>query len=162
MNSLKSLGVAEMTSISRGMVSAWQDLRLVGPGHVIVPLTAGLHYSRLDPYAVRMSFETGLGEPVEWTFGRDLLAAALRGPEGLGDVRAWPTAASAASPGSAAGVREKVLNIVLGPPSGCARFEADAAGIAAFLTRTYELVPIGQESACLNLDAGLAELLSQA
>jgi copper oxidase (laccase) domain-containing protein len=61
-----------------------------------------------------------------------------------------------------AGAGEKILNIVLGPPSGCARFEVGAAAIEAFLARAYELVPAGQESACLNLDAELTELLSQA
>jgi hypothetical protein len=152
MNLPMSLGVAEMSSTSRGMVCAEQDLRLIGPGDVVVPLKAGLRYNREDPYAIRMSFNTGLGEPVEWAFGRDLLAAALLAPEGMGDVRAWPSA----------GAGEKLLNIVLGSSDGYAHFETGAAGIEAFLTRTYELVPSGQEFACLNFDAELAELLSQA
>lgn len=149
-----SLGVAEMSGSNRGIVLAEQDLRLVGPGAVTVPVTAGLSYSRQDPYAVRMSFDVGTDEPVNWTFGRDLLAAGLHAPEGLGSVRTWPSAASAAG--------EKILNIVLGPPDGYARFEASAAGIEAFLDRTFELVPAGQESAHLNLEAELAEFLSQA
>jgi hypothetical protein len=150
-----------MSSINRDTVSARQDLLLVGPDHLIVPLTAGLSYSRQDPYAVVVSLDVSLDEPVVWAFGRDLLAAALHGPEGIGDVRAWPSAVSDAA-GDEAGSWEKILNIVLGPPSECARFEASAAGIEAFLARTYELVPAGQESDCLNLDAELAELLSQA
>lgn len=149
-----------MSSINRDTVSARQDLLLVGPDDVIVPLTAGLSYSRQDPYAVRVSLDVSLDEPVVWVFDRDLLAAALHGPEGIGDVRAWPSAPAPA--GEEAGSWEKILNIVLGPPSECARFEASAAGIEAFLARTYELVPAGQESACLNLDAELSELLSQA
>jgi hypothetical protein len=156
-----SQGVAEMSSTSRGTVSAEQDLRLIGPGHVVVPLTADLHYSREDPYAVMMSIYASAGEPVDWSIDRDLLAAALHTRQGIGDVRVWPSAASApAEEGADAG--EKILNIVLGPPGGCARFEASAAGIEAFLVRTYELVPAGEESACLNLDAELTELLSQA
>lgn len=162
MTSPMSLGVAEMSSTSRGTVFARQSVRLVGPDDVIVPLTADLNYSSQDPYAVRMSFDAGLGEPVEWFLGRDLLAAALHAPEGIGDVRAWPSAAPAASPGNGAGTGEKILNIVLGSPDGYARFEAGAAGIEAFLARTYELVPGGQEPACLNLDAELTELLGQA
>jgi hypothetical protein len=141
-----------MGSINRDTVSARQDLRLVGPGHLIVPLTAGLSYSRQDPYAVRMSLDVSLDEPVVWAFDRDLLAAALHAPAGIGEVRAWPSAEA----------QEKILNIVLGPPSGRARLEASAAGIEAFLTQTYELVPAGQETACLNIDAELTELLSQA
>jgi hypothetical protein len=150
-----------MSSINRDMVSARQDLLLIGPDHVIVPLTAGLSYCRQDPYAVRVSLDVSLDEPVVWVFDRDLLAAAVHAPVGIGDVRAWPSAVSAAA-GEEAGCWEKILNIVLGPPSECARFEASAAGIEAFLARTYELVPAGQESACLNLDVELAELLSQA
>jgi hypothetical protein len=150
-----------MTSTNRDTVSARQDLLLIGPDDMIVPLTAGLSYTREDPYAVRVSLDVSLDEPVVWAFSRDLLAAALHGPEGIGDVRAWPSAVSAAA-GEEAGSWEKILNIVLGSPSECARFEASAAGIEAFLARTYELVPAGQESAFLNLDAELAELLSQA
>ena len=149
-----SLGVAEMSSINRGTVSAGLDLRLVGPDGVMVPLRADLHYSSQDPYAIRMSFDAGTGEPVKWTFSRDLLAAALHGREGIGEVRAWPSVASATG--------EKTLTIVLGPPGGCARFEVGAAVIEAFLARTFELVPGGQETDCLDLDAELAELLSQA
>jgi hypothetical protein len=152
-----------MSSINRDMVSARQDLLLVGPDHVIVPLTADLSYTRQDPYAVTVSLDVNLDEPVVWAFGRDLLAAALHGPEGIGDVRAWPSAVSAEVEAEEEdGSWEKILNIVLGPPSECARFEASAAGIEAFLAQTYELVPAGQESAFLNLDAELAELLSQA
>jgi Streptomyces sporulation and cell division protein, SsgA len=150
-----------MSSIDRDMVSARQDLLLIGPGNVTVPLMAGLYYSRQDPYAVRMSFDTTMDEPVVWTFDREMLAASLDAPEGIGDIRTWPSARSVSAK-TEADAGEKILNIVLGPPSGCARFEVDAAGIEAFLTQTYELVPAGQESACLNLDAELAELLSQA
>ena len=153
MTSLMSLGVAEMSTTNRGTISTEQDVRLVGPDDVIVPLTTYLHYRRQDPYAIMMSLDTGLEEPVVWALERDLLTAALHSPEGIGDVRAWPSA----MPGG-----EKLLNIELGPPSGYARFEASAAEFGAFLARTYELVPAGQESACLNIDAELTELLNQA
>lgn len=151
-----------MNNINRDTVSAKQELRLLGPDDLIVPLTARLSYSRHDPYALTMSFEPGMGEPVEWTFSRDLLASALHGPEGIGDVRAWPSVALPSLTEGAADAGEKILNIMLGSPTGRACFEASAPGIEAFLTRTYELVPGGQESACLNLDAELTELLSQA
>jgi len=145
-----------MSSTDGGTISAGQDLRLIGPDDLIVPLACGLHYSREDPYAIKMSLDAGRPEPVEWTFGRDLLAAALNGPEGIGDVRAWPSAASGDEPG------ETTLNIELGPPNGCARFKVGATGVEAFLARTYELVPSGQESDFLDLDAWLTELLDQA
>jgi hypothetical protein len=161
MNSPMSLGVAEMSSTDRDIVRAEQELRLIGPEQLIVPLTAEWCYRRQDPYGVTMSLDTGADEPVEWTFARDLLAEALLAPAGLGDVQAWPAAESAGPQEDGAGT-EKILNIVLGSADGRARFEAGAAGIEAFLARTYELVPDGQESGCLDLDAGLAELLAQA
>jgi hypothetical protein len=161
MTSPMSLGVAEMTSSNTDMVWAEQELLLIGPEQLIVALTAEWCYSRQDPYAVRMSLDTGADEPVKWTFSRDLLAAALLAPEGIGDVHAWP-ATSAATAEDGAGAGEEILNIMIRSPDGCAHFEADAAGIEEFLARTYELVPAGQESGYLNIDAGLTELLTQA
>lgn len=142
-----------MSTTNHGTISAEQDLSLVGPDDIIVPVTADLRYCRQDPYAITMSLDTGLEDPVVWALDREMLTAALHTPEGIGDVRAWPSAAPAG---------DKLLNIELGPPSGYARFEASAAEFGAFLARTYELVPAGQESACLNIDAELTELLNQA
>lgn len=161
-----SLGVAEMNGSNRDMVWAEQELRLIGPDYLIVPLMAEWSYHREDPYAVTMALHTGGDKPVTWIFGRDLLAAALVAPAGLGDVQGWPSTGSAgpAEDGAGAGASagEKILNIVLGSPDGCAFFEAGATGVEAFLAQTYEVVPAGQESGYLNLDAGLAELLTEA
>lgn len=149
-----------MSSSSGDTVSVEQGLRLVGPEHTLVPLTVGLSYSRQDPYAVTMAFGVGMGEPVSWTFARDLLAAALHAPEGIGDVRAWPsmTSADPEEYGSDGGM---ILNIELRSPHGSARLEANAAEVGAFLARTYQLLPGGQESAFLNIDAKLDEFLGQ-
>jgi hypothetical protein len=148
-----------MGSNSRTAVSAELGLGLVGPEHTIVPLMASLYYSCQDPYAVKMAFHVGTDEPVEWTLARDLLAAALHSREGIGDVQAWP---SAASQGGAAAIGPKVLNIAMTSPYGHAQFEASAAAIEAFLAQTYQLVADGQESDYLHFDAELAELLSEA
>ena len=157
-----SLGVAEMSGNDREMVRAEQDLWLIGPEEMMVPLTAEWCYSSQDPYAVTMSLHVGADEPVKWTFCRELLAVALLGPAGMGDVQAWPATMHAAAAEDGAGTGEKIINIVLDAPDGCARFEAGAAAIEKFLARTYEVVPAGQESGYLNIDAGLAELLTQA
>ena len=146
-------------------ISAELSLGLVGPQRTIVPLTAGLSYSCEDPYAVRMAFEVGTDEPVEWILARELLAAALHGSEGLGDVRAWPSAASCdpdvvAMGGGAAG--SAILNIARSSPYGQAQFEVSAKAMEDFLQRTYQLVASGQESSYLDFDAELTELLSQA
>ena len=149
-----------MSSNIRSAVSAELGLGLVGPEHTIVPLMASLYYSCHDPYAVKMAFHVGTDEPVEWTLARDLLAAALHSREGIGDVQAWPSAASSDQGGATAG--QKILNIAMTSPFGHAQFEASAAAFEAFLARTYQLVPDGQESVYLDFDAELAELLSEA
>ena len=146
-------------------ISAELGLGLVGPERRIVPLTAGLSYNCADPYAVRMAFDIGTDKPVEWILARDLLAAALHGSEGLGDVRAWPSAASCdpdvvAIGGGAAG--NAILNIAMSSPYGQAQFEVSAKAIEDFLQRTYQLVAAGQESSYLDFDAELTDLLSQA
>src|SRR6266581_1732751 len=148
-----------MNSNSRAAVSAELGLRLIGPERTIVPLMASLYYSCQDPYAVKMAFHVGTDEPVEWTLARELLAAALHSREGLGDVQAWPSAASGEG---VAGIGQKVLNISMTSPFGHAQFEASAAAIEAFLAQTYQVVPDGRESDYMDFDAELTELLSQA
>ncbi len=139
-------------------VSAELKVGLVAPENTIVPLTAGLSYTSVDPYAVRMQFRVGTDEPVEWILSRDMLAASLHACEGIGDVRAWPSAASC----DAAAAGYGILNLALSSPFGQAQFEASAQAVGAFLDHTYRLVPPGQESGHLDLDTELAELLSQA
>jgi uncharacterized protein with von Willebrand factor type A (vWA) domain len=115
---------------------------------------ASLYYSCQDPYAVKIAFHVGTDEPVEWTLARDLIAASLHSREGIGDVQAWPSAASENGP--------KTLNISMTSPFGHAQFEASAAAIETFLARTYELVPEGDESEYMDFDTELTDLLSQA
>jgi hypothetical protein len=138
------------------------ELGLVGPEQMIVPLMATLSYSCSDPYAIRMAFHVGTDEPVEWALARDLLAAALHGREGIGDVQAWPSAASCDPALDAAGVAGgTILNIAMSSPFGAAQFEISAQAVAGFLYRTYKVVAAGDESGYLDFDAELAELLSQ-
>jgi Streptomyces sporulation and cell division protein, SsgA len=143
-----------MSSNSRTTVSAELGLGLVGPERTIVPLMASLSYSCQDPYAVKIAFHVGTDEPVEWTLARDLIAASLHSRAGVGDVKAWPSAASGQGP--------KTLNISMTSPFGHAQFEASATAFETFLARTYELVPDGDESEYMDFDAELTELLSQA
>lgn len=147
-------------SSSRTAVSADLGLGLVSPEHIMVPLMASVYYSCQDPYAVKIAFHVGTNEPVEWTFARDLLAAALHSREGIGDVQAWPSAVSADQAGAAIG--RKIFNILMTSPFGHAQFEASAAAIEAFLAQTYQLVPDGAEPDYMDFDAELTELLSQA
>ncbi len=144
-------------------ISAELGLRLIVPQQTIVPLVASLYYSGSDPYAVRMAFHVGTDEPVEWIFARDLLASGIRSRQGEGDVRVWPSAKSCVEPDRSAGGPEcTVLNIELSSPFGQAHFEAPAQAMAAFLQRTYQIVPAGQESGFVDIETELNDLLRQA
>lgn len=156
-----------MNRSSSTTISSELGLRLVVPQQTIVPLVASLYYSGRDPYAVRMAFHVGTDEPVEWIFARDLLAAGIESRQGEGDVHVWPSAKSCAetdgldvigTPGSTEGA---VLNIELSSPFGQAHFEAPAGAMSAFLQRTYQIVPAGQESDYVDIEAELNDLLRQ-
>ena len=45
------------------------------------------------------------------------------------------------------------MNIAMTSPFGHAQFEAPAVAIAAFLRRTYQIVPEGQETGYIDFDA---------
>jgi hypothetical protein len=156
-----------MNRSSSTTISAELGLRLVVPQQTIVPLVASLYYSGGDPYAVRMAFHVGTDEPVEWIFARDLLAAGIDARQGDGDVRVWPSAQSCAESDGLevigdASTEGTVLNIELSSPFGQAHFEAPAQAMAAFLHRTYQIVPAGQESGYIDIEAELNDLLRQA
>ncbi len=131
-------------------VSAELDLRLVVPDHDAVPLVASLKYRGDDPYAVRMAFHVGSDEPIEWIFARELLTAVPECLAGDGDVQVWT-----------AGTDGEVLNIALSSPFGHALFEAPAAAVAAFVRRTYRLVPAGRECDFVDIESEIDELLWQ-
>ena len=126
-----------------------------------------MYYCGNDPYAVRMAFHVGTDEPVEWIFARDLLAAGIESRQGEGDVQVWPSPVSCAEADDLdvigpAGTGGKVLNIELSSPFGQAHFEAPAQAMSAFLARTYQIVPAGQESSHINIETELNDLLRSA
>jgi len=155
-----------MSRSSSTTISAELGLRLVVPQQTIVPLVASLYYSGSDPYAVRMAFHVGTDEPVEWIFARDLLATGIESRQGEGDVQVWPSARSCAEADGldvigTAGTEDTVLNIELSSPFGQAHFEAPARAMAAFLQRTYRIVPAGRESDYIDIETELNDLLGQ-
>ena len=142
-------------TMNMSTVSAELQLRYVDPRQRTLSLAASLFYSREDPYAIIIAFHVGEDEPVEWAFARDLLSMGMVGCEGVGDVRVWPSA------GSEVGAPGTVLNLELRSPSGEGHFEAPAKEISDFVRRTCQIVPVGQESAHLNFESELTDLLSQ-
>lgn len=112
------------------------------------PIEVKVTYDPLDPYAVKALFSTGTAAQVEWVFARDLLADGMFGPTGIGDVRIRPCP------------DEPVTVLIdLSSPAGTVTFEADIADLAAFLFRTYELVPPGEERRCVDYDLEMSRLL---
>jgi len=131
-------------------VRATMGLHLVVPGADVI-VDAILRYDVSDPYAIHVTFRTGPGEEgrIEWLFARQLLSAGIVSTAGDGDVRVWPSPDVDAGP----------VYVELSSPSGQALFAAPRGRLVDFLFRTYQLVPPGQESEHLDLDAELDLLL---
>jgi hypothetical protein len=130
-------------------VEATIQLRMVVADAEAVSFTASLRYAVADPYAVRAVF-TNEDQEVEWVFARDLLHRGLSAPTGDGDVHVWPSW----------GTGRELLMVSLTSPDGQAVLETSADSVRTFLDRTAVLVPYGDESLYLDLDAAVARLLS--
>src|SRR5215212_5563736 len=130
-------------------VEASVQLRLVVADADAVPLPVSLRYCATDPYAVRAVF-SGDGMEVEWVFARDLLRTGLTSPVGEGDVHVWPSW----------GTGRELLMISLTSPNGQAVLKTGAEDVRAFLDRTAAVVPDGEESLYLHLDAAAPRLLA--
>ncbi|MEV0300220.1 SsgA family sporulation/cell division regulator [Streptomyces prasinus] len=126
------------------------ELRLILSPERDLPVPARLGYRTGDPYAVHIVFHVDSGQPVHWTFARDLLIEGVFRPCGHGDVRVWPSKAAGRG----------VLLVALSSPGGDALLEVPAAPVSSWLERTLRVVPPGSESGWLGLDDGLAALLA--
>jgi hypothetical protein len=91
-----------------------------------IPVRGLLRWTSTDPHTVAMVFRPGAGT-VTWFVGRDLLAAGVHGPAGLGDVSILPDLHSSTH-------RE----LVLSSPSGRRGFRFPVAALVTFLERTHE------------------------
>lgn len=114
-----------------------------------VPTT--LSYRPADPYAVHATMNTA-SESIDWVFSRELLHDGLRHPCGVGDLHVEP------------GTDDRgrtFVSIDLSAPDGHAVLRADATDLAAFLADTFLAVPLGEESAHLDLEAVLLLLLTE-
>ncbi|MBV9291261.1 MAG: SsgA family sporulation/cell division regulator [Frankiales bacterium] len=115
-------------------------------------LDAELRYDPADPFAVSLAIGVECGEPVVWTFARDLLAAGVSAPAGEGDITVEP------DPVSAMNEDERMLRITLA--TDClATMMTSSARVVEFLVETYALVPTGSELDRVDLDAEIAALL---
>jgi hypothetical protein len=114
-------------------------------------LQGELLFDPADPYAITMHVHPVVGPPVTWTFARQLLAEGLYEPSGDGDVLVWPCLSSCG---------EAVVVIELRSPSGMAMLQTPSRAVAGFVTDVYDFVPEGTESARLDLDDMVSQLLA--
>ncbi|WP_030912123.1 SsgA family sporulation/cell division regulator [Streptomyces sp. NRRL F-5126] len=126
--------------------------RVVASSPDLETVPATLVYDRTDPFTVRMAFPplaTLEGTEVTWEFSRELLAAGMSAPAGLGDVRVRPF-----------GYGRTVLEFHA--PEGTAMVHLRTSELRRFLDRSRFLVPEGHEHLYLDLDQALTELLRDA
>src|SRR5947208_7963973 len=98
-------------------------------------LEAELRYDPSDPFAVSLAIGVDCGEPVVWTFARDLLATGVNAPSGEGDITIEPDRTETFG-------AERILRITLA--TDCmATMLASTDRIVEFLVETYSVVPTG-------------------
>lgn len=99
-------------------------------------LQCDFSYDTQDPLAVTLVLDSEGVRPVTWILSRDLLADGMTARTGEGDVTIWP-----------------LLDLDGEPSFFCVRvgsahkavFEIPAEPVAAWLARTYDMVPRGSE-----------------
>ena len=110
---------------------------------------AQLRYAADDPYAVLVTLHDEVGTSHE--VARTLLAQAITGATGTGDVRAWPMVDEHGRSLVVLHLRNSDREVVL---------ELLTTQLDRFLGRTLALVPCGTESEHVDVDAVVAQLLS--
>ncbi|MBG7697580.1 SsgA family sporulation/cell division regulator [Streptomyces sp. MC1] len=126
-------------------------LTLAVTSELHVPIPVRFSYVYADPYAVQVSFNITPDRVVRWTFARELLVQGMKAAVGIGDVRIAPSEP----------LSSQHFSIELEPPDGYARLEGPVAPVEAWLAKTHEAVPAGSETALLNIDRFLEELLAR-
>lgn len=142
-----------MATTRPATVEVETTMRFVAPDFTTINVRASMRYDQDDPYAVHVVFHPGNpdADTVSWSFGRELLAAGLVEPAGIGDVRVWPWTTP----------RGESLALALSSPDGNALFEISRSLIARFLRRSYTLVPKGKEPSSMDMDSTVSKLLAE-
>lgn len=131
-------------------VSQTLPLDLVDAEGGTTRLEADFSFDPADPFAVTAVFKTSAGA-VSWTFGRELLVVGAFEPTGDGDVHVWPCLAA---DGAA------VVIVELSSPEGEVLVQASSRDIATFVSAMLRSVPLGEESALVDIDAELAGIFA--
>ena len=112
------------------------------------PVVTRWTYCADDPYAVTLEIQTRGDRCVDWVLARELLVAGLSAPAGIGDVRVRPARMG----------QWDVTLVEIRSPDGHAVLEVDRDLLRQFVDATIEVVPLGDESAAVDMDAEIEKI----
>ena len=127
-------------------------LACVDPWGRAVDVPTTLSFDRADPYAVTLTFHAASGDVV-WMMARQVLLQGLTSPAGEGDIRVYPSIDEDAS---------AVTVLDFSSPHGHLVGQVPTREVQSFVAETITAVPVGDESAYLDIDALAEALLSSA
>lgn len=136
---------------STGTDSVHQDMFTVLHGQP-APVVTRWSYDAADPFAVTLAVRTRADRWVEWLVGRDLIADALDGVAGDGDIRMSPQVVQGYD----------IVEIEIRSSDGRAVLEVDRDLLRHFIESTALLVAFGDESGRMDLDGEIAKLTASA
>ncbi|MGH3837877.1 MAG: SsgA family sporulation/cell division regulator [Pseudonocardiaceae bacterium] len=112
------------------------------------PVVTRWTYCTDDPFAVTLEIQTRGNRCVDWVLARELLVTGLSAPAGIGDVRVRP-----------AQVGEWDVTLVeIRSLEGHAVLEVDRNLLQQFVEATFDVVPLGDESAVIDMDAAIEKI----
>ncbi|WP_051812412.1 SsgA family sporulation/cell division regulator [Kitasatospora sp. MBT63] len=106
-----------------------------------IPLMSELSYDPGDPLAVSITFNLSPDEEIPWVFAREVLLEGLTKPSGQGYIHIRP----AGRLGTLGDV-----HITLFGPAGPVELAAPIPPLVAFLDRSDQTVPIGEETSIID------------
>jgi Streptomyces sporulation and cell division protein, SsgA len=112
------------------------------------PVVTRWIYCTCDPFAVTLEIQTRGNRCVDWVLARELLVAGLSAPAGIGDVRVRPAHLD----------EWDVTLIEIRSPDGQAVLEVDRDLLEQFVEATIDVVPLGSESAVVDMDAEIEKI----
>ena len=116
------------------------------------PVVTRWTYSVADPFAVTLGVRSRSDRFVEWLVARDLVVEALSRPSGCGDVRMSPQRVQ----------DYDIVEIEIRSGDGRAVLEVDRDLLTGFVDESTALVPLGDESRHMDLDAEINKITSRA
>ncbi|MEV6793343.1 SsgA family sporulation/cell division regulator [Streptomyces sp. NPDC051320] len=144
-------------SVPKPDLPAARSLSITMAAHHYLGLQRGLallarfEYAPADPFVVTLTLGVGEAEQACWRLSRELLQAGMDARAGMGDVRVWPAPGRGVS---------GTLRLRIGPEGDGALFEVDRSRLAAWLSRTFDVVPPQREGEHVDWDAEARHLIA--